>query len=45
MTVEVMGSALFSVRDRLAANVDLSPDLAFGREGWTRSFPQRFDFQ
>jgi len=45
MTVEVMGSALFSVRDRLAANVDLSPDLAFGREGWTRPFPQRFDFQ
>jgi len=43
MTAEVMGSALFSMRDRLAANVDLSPDTAFGREGWTRPFPQRFD--
>ena len=39
LTAEVMESALFSVRYRLAAAADLSPDRAFGREGWTRPFP------
>jgi len=43
MTAEVMQSVLFCTRDRLAWAGDLSSDRAFGREGWTRPFPHRFD--